>query len=92
MSWHDLAKQLSHYLYFFSFLFLFGLTTQESNIEKYHMSNVTCHSHMAGSDVTWSQMESHNKCGKLVHRPCSSCISNVQNLIKTLLSPPCQLG
>jgi len=56
------------------------------------MSNVTCHSHIAGSDVTWSQMESHDKCGKLVHRPYSSCISNVQNLIGTPLSSPCQLG
>jgi len=23
-------------------------------------------------------MESHDECGKLVHRPCSSCISSVQ--------------
>ena len=26
---YDLAKWLSHYLYFFSFFFSFGLTTQE---------------------------------------------------------------
>jgi len=37
-------------------------------------------------------MESHDEYGKVVHRPCSSCISSVQNLIGTLLSSPCQLG
>jgi len=34
---------------------------------------------------------SHNGCGKTVHRPCSSCISSVENLTETLLSSPCQL-
>jgi len=37
---YDLAKWLSHYLYFFFFLFLFGLTIQESNMGKYHMISV----------------------------------------------------
>jgi len=37
-------------------------------------------------------MMSHDKCGEVVHRPCSSCISSVQNQIETLLSSPCQLG
>jgi len=34
------------------FLFLFRLTIQESSMEKYHMTNDTCHSHMSGGDVT----------------------------------------
>jgi len=28
------------------------------------------------------KIESHDECGKLVHRPCSSCISSVQKLNK----------
>jgi len=35
---------------------------------------------------------SHDECGKVVHRPCSSCISSVQKITGTLLSSPCQLG
>jgi len=76
---HDLSKQLSHYLYFFSFYFIFGLTTQGRSVGKCHISQ----SH---------GIESHDECGRIVHRPCSSCIRSVQNLIGTLLSSPCQLG
>ena len=36
-------------------------------------------------------MESHDECGKVAHRPCSSCISSIQNLMGTLLSFPCQV-
>ena len=46
--------------------------------------NVACHSHI-------SKM-SHDKCGKVVYRPCSSCISSVQNQMGTLSSSPYQLG
>jgi len=89
---HDLAKQLSYYLYFFSFsfsfLFLFELTTQERSMEKYHMimSQVTC------QDITGSyhMMMLYDKYGRVVHRLYSSCISSVQNPIGTLLSFPCQ--
>jgi len=35
---------------------------------------------------------SHDRCGKTVHRPCSSCISSIENLTGTPLSSPCQLG
>ena len=35
-------------------------------------------------------MMSHDRCGKIVHRPCSSCISSVENLMGTLLSSLCQ--
>jgi len=33
----------------------------------------------------------HNKYGKVVHRPCNSCISSVKNLMGTLSSFPYQL-
>jgi len=35
---------------------------------------------------------SHDECRKVVHRPCSSCISSVEDLMEILLSSPCQLG
>jgi len=35
--------------------------------------------------------QSHDECGKVVHRPCSSCISSVENLIGTPSSSPYQL-
>ena len=47
----------------FSFLFLFGLITQGRSVGKYHM--------------TMSQSQSHDEHGKIVHRPCSSCISSI---------------
>ena len=37
-------------------------------------------------------MTSHDRHGKVVHRPCSSYISSIENLMGTLLSSPCQLG
>ena len=45
------------------------------------------HGHMIGSH----SITSHDKCGKVVHRPCSSCISSIENLIGTSLSFLCQL-
>ena len=58
---HDLAKQLSHYLYFIFLFFSLGLTMQKGVQES----------------VTSHHMMSHDKCGKVVHRPCSSCISSI---------------
>ena len=60
---HDLVKWLSHYLYFFSFLFFYlGLTTQRKVWESV-MSQVSHgHGHMTGShSVTshWCHMMSH---------------------------------
>jgi len=80
---HDLAKQLSYYLYSFFFLF----TTQEEVWESV-MSQVS-HSH---SHLVMSYNKSHDGCGKVVHRLCSNCISSVQKIMETLLSSPCQLG
>jgi len=45
------------------------------------------------TSVTQSQShdrKSHDRCGKIVHRPCSSCISSVENLTGTLSSSLCQ--
>ena len=34
---------------------------------------------------------SHDRHGKVVHRPCSSCISSIENLMGTLSSSSCQM-
>jgi len=55
------------------------------------MSQVShSHSHMTGVTMSHHIM-SHDRCGKIVHRPCSSCISSIENLTGTLLSSFCQL-
>ena len=41
--------------------------------------------------MSHSQMTSHGNHGKIVHRPCSSCISSIGNLMGTPSSSPCQL-
>jgi len=50
-------------------------------------NNITCHSHISGC----CSIMSHDEHRKVVHRPCSSCISSVQNLMGTPLSSSCQL-
>ena len=85
-SCHDLAKWLSHYLYFFSFLFFcfyLGLTTQ-----KRVWKSVT--SQVSQSHDRISHDWSHDRRGKIVHRPCSSCISSEENLTGTLSKSLCQ--
>jgi len=72
---HDLAKWLSHYLYLSSFLFLLDLLHKGGVWE-----SVTWPCHMSHCDVT--QMKSHNNHGKVVRRPCSNCISSVQEMHK----------
>jgi len=86
---HDLAKQLSHYLYFFSFLFFFfylRLTIQKGVQESITSQVSHSHSHMTGSHG----VTSHDRHGKVVHRPCSNCISSIENLMGTLSSFLCQ--
>ena len=80
-TYHDLAILPSHYLYLLYFTFSFGLTTQEgvwesvilqvSHSHSYIKKEVTVSCHMMSHD------RSHDECGKVVHRPCSSCISSV---------------
>ena len=69
------------YLYYFSFSF--GLTTQEGVWESVTSQVSPSHSHMTSHDG------SHDKCGKVVHRPCSSCISSIQKIMETPSSSPC---
>jgi len=49
------------------------------------------HSHMTRGHSITSYDRSHDECGKVVHRPCSSCISSVQKITETSLSFLCQL-
>jgi len=88
---HNLAKWLSYYFILLFFLFLFGLTIQGRSVGKCHM--IMLHITVTCQDVTRSChiMMSYDKCGKVVHRPYSSCISRVQNQMETLSSSPCQL-
>jgi len=45
---------------------------------KCHITNVTYYGHISGChSVTSHEMMSHDECGKVVHRPCSSCISSI---------------
>ena len=53
---------------------------------KCHVTSVT----QSWSHHMMSHDESHDRHGKIVHRPYSSCISSVENLTGTLLSSPCQ--
>ena len=72
-------------LFIFTFFFLFFWTYYIGrSVEK-------CHSHMTGSHSITSHDVSHDKCGKVVHRPCSSCISSAENLIETLSSSSYQI-
>ena len=71
-----MAKSLFIFLFF---SFSLRLTIQKRAWESV-MSQVSDH------------IMSHDRHGKTVHRPCSSCISSIENLIETLLSSSCQLG
>jgi len=59
---------------FLFFSFLSWTYYIEGSVGKYHVISVT----------------SHDRHGKVVHRPCSSCISSIENLIGTLSSSLCQ--
>jgi len=50
-----------------------------------HSHSVTVSYHMMSYDG------SHDKHGKVVHRPYSSCISSIENLMEIPLSSPCQI-
>jgi len=84
---HDLAKRLSHYLYLLFFSFLLDLLHREEYGKVLHHKYHKYHSHMV-----MSHDKSHDECGKVVHKPYSSCISSIENLTGTSLSFPCQLG
>jgi len=77
-----MAKLLFIFLFFSFYL---GLTTQKGVWESITSQVSQSHSHMTGSH----NVTSHDRHGEIVHRPCSSCISSVENLIGTLLSSLC---
>ena len=88
-----MAKSLSIFL-FFSFLLSWTYYT-EGSVGKCHITSVTwswSHDRKSQRHITlMSHNESHDRHGKIVHRPCSSCISSVENLMGTLSSSPCQM-
>ena len=60
---HDLAKRLSHYLYFFSFLFFFfffGLTTTRWGVGKYHVTLSQYHNSVTDGHG-WSRHKSQSQ-------------------------------
>ena len=95
VSWlGKMAKLLSIFL-FFSFSFLLSWTYYtEGSAGKCHITSVTqsrSHDRKSQRHITlMSHDESYDRCGKIVHRPCSSCISSIENLTGTLSSSLCQ--
>ena len=90
VSWlGKIAKSLFIFLFFY---FILSWT--------YYTEGSTGRCHITSVTVTWQEVTlshhmgshdgSHDRHGKLVHRPCSSCISSIENLIGTLSSSLCQ--
>jgi len=79
MSW--LGKTTKS-LFIFPFLFLSFLLSWTYYIEesagKCHITSVTSYSHITRTHSVTSHDGSYDKCGKVVHRPYSSCISSVE--------------
>jgi len=71
----------------FIFLFFFKLTTYKEcgKVSLGHSHMIESHSVMS-HDITWWVTW---WVWEIVHRPCSSCISSIENLIGTPLSFPC---
>ena len=60
-TYYDLVKQLSHYLYFFSFYFSFGLTIQERSAEKCHKEEQQRRIRIPQFNNQWSTRIEHFK-------------------------------
>jgi len=91
MSWlGKMAKSLSIFL-FFSFILdlLHRRKCGKVSRHKCHTNTVTWQE-VTASHHMMSHDESHDRRGEIVHRPCSSCISSVENLTRTPSSSPCQ--
>jgi len=83
-----LGKMTKLLFIFFFFFFLLDLLHRKECrkvlCHKCHIVTVLCHKcHIV---TVLCHMMSHDGCGKTVHRPCSSCISSIENLMETLLS------
>ena len=75
MSWLGKTTKL---LYFILFYFLFSWTYYtKRSMGKCYITSITSHSYITESYSIISHDGSHDKCGKVVHRLCSSCISNI---------------
>ena len=74
-----MAKSLFIFL-FFSFILDLLHRRKCGKVLHYKCHTVTVSHHMM----------SHDRHGKEVHRPCSSCISSIENPMGTLLSSLCQ--
>ena len=74
-------------LFIFTFLLFFWDLLHRKKCGK-----VSCYRyHRYHSHMVTSYDKSYDECGKVVHRPCSNCISSVQKVTGTPLSSPCQL-
>ena len=87
MTWQNGWVIILFYFILLYFTFLIWTYYTRKKCRKVSHDNVAYHSHISGCH----KVMSHDKCGKVVYRPCSSCISSVQNQIGALLSSPCQL-
>ena len=86
LSWLGKTTKSLFIFLFFSFLLLLSWTYYtEGSVGKCHITRqeVIVSHHMMPHD------QSHNRHGKIVHRPYSSCISSIENLTGTLLSSLC---
>ena len=72
-----MAKSLFIFLFF---SLSFGLTTQERSVGECHILY-----HMLGSHKVTSHNKSHDECGKIIHRPYSTCIKNRREFYQVLL-------
>jgi len=73
-------------LFIFLFLFFYLRLTIQKKVQKSVTSQVSHnHSYITGSH----SVTSHDRHGKEVHRPYSSCISSVENLTGTLSGSLC---
>ena len=88
---HDLAKQLSHFLFFifFSFLLFSQIITKVEHGKASHDS----HTQSQSQHVMRQTHDGNNM--RIIGGCCTAtrvkCISNVQNQMKTLSGSPCQL-
>ena len=81
------AMHSSHFYIGLYSLYCHDLAKQlKGNTGKYHITSVT----QSQSHHMMSHDRSHDRHRKEVHRPYSSCISSVENLMGTLLSSLCQ--